>query len=85
MFAIKDYIFAAILLALVTYSTSLYLSNRNYEIDNKNANDAIQAYEALIKTIPFNTEVKEQKEVANEKTTNILSNVNVIPDGKHRL
>lgn len=85
MFGIKDYIFGVILLTVVSYTVVLHLDNRNYEIDNKNAQDAIQAYEALIKTLPFDTEIKEQKGVANEQTSTILTNTNSIPDGKYRM
>ncbi len=62
-----------------------YMEKRRLEIDNHNKDMAIMAYEAMIKTVPFEALTTERKEVADEKIIDIISDTTNIDDGSYSL
>ena len=80
-------IIGAVLIIFVGLSTSLTLSNiklNRLEKENKNLNEAVIAYEELIKVVPFNRISKERSDNAKDDISATLSNDNVISDGVYR-
>ena len=80
-------IIGIVLVIFVGLGTSLTLSNmklNRLEIENKNLNEAVIAYEELIKVVPFNRISKERSENAKDDINATLSNDNAIPDGLYR-
>ena len=80
-------IIGAVLIIFVGLGTSLTLSNMKLsrlEKENKNLNEAVIAYEELIKVVPFNRISKERSENAKDDINATLSNDNVISDGVYR-
>ena len=62
-----------------------YMSKRSLEIENHNKDMAIMAYEAMIKTVPFEALTTERKEVADEEIIDIISDTTNIDDGSYSL
>ncbi len=62
-----------------------YMSKRSLEIENHNKDMAIMAYEAMIKTVPFEALTTERKEVADEEIIDITSDTTNIDDGSYSL
>ena len=67
------------------YSYSVHIQNESLKIDVKNRDQAIKAYEQILKTVPFNAIAKERKVNANEDINETLSNTNIITDGIKQL
>ena len=76
----------AILLSMMgSYAFIEHRKAVKYSIDIKNKDDAIVAYEQLLKVVPFNSLTSERKDRADESINHIISDDNSIVDGKHRL
>ena len=67
------------------YSYSVHLKNESLKIDVKNRDQAIKAYEQMLKTVPFNAIAKERKINAKEDINETLSNTDAIMDNLYRL
>lgn len=79
------YVILFITVSLGSFAITLYIENGSLEDDNKNKDQAIQAYEEIIKVIPYNTLAKERNSNAKEEINATLSNDNSIRDGHYRL
>ena len=62
-----------------------YMGKRSLETENHNKDMAIMAYEAMIKTVPFEALTTERKEVADEEIIDIISDTSIINDGSYSL
>ena len=76
----------ALLLAMMGgYAFTEHRKAVKYSIDIQNKDDAIIAYEQLLKVVPFNSLTSERKDKADESINHIINSDNSIVDGKHGL
>ncbi len=60
-------------------------ANKSLEVEVKNGEDAIVAYEQLLKIAPRDAVNKERKEMADEKINAIITDSNSISDDTYKL
>ncbi len=78
-------ILVGIILFVSGFGIVQYMGKRSLEIENHNKDMAIVAYEAMIKTVPFEALTTERKEVADEEIIDIISDTTSIDDGSYSL
>ena len=76
-------ILIGVILFVSGFGVVQYMGKRSLEIENHNKDMAIMAYEAMIKTVPFEALTNERKEVADEEIIDIISDTSIISDGTH--
>ncbi len=78
-------ILVGIILFVSGFGAVQYMGKRSLEIENHNKDMAIMAYEAILKTAPFEALTTERKEVADEEIIDIISDTTNIDDGNYSL
>ena len=73
------------IMLLGTYGFSMRIKNNNLSTKVANRDKAIEAYEQLIKTIPFNGMASERRDNAKKDINATLSNDDIIIDGIYGL
>ncbi len=76
---------AVMIILLGGMTVSERWKNKRLSIEVKNKDDAIVAYEQLLKVVPFNALSIEWKGEAGEDINKIINSDNVIHDGIKRL
>ena len=75
----------AIIGVLISVLTIQHFKIAKFKVDIIQKDNAISAYEELLKVVPFNRMVEERIGNAKEEINATLSDDNIIPDATYRL
>jgi len=82
---ITRYIISFLIVSLAGYFAINYSRIKKLTTEVENYEKAVVAYEALLKTKPFESKNKVKKETAKYDINKTLSSINIIDDGNYSL
>ena len=82
---LKLYVYGGVFIVVTSIISYLVLENKALKIDVQNGEEAIVAYESLLKSAPFEAKFTEMLGRSNVDINKTLSDVSSISDGNYSL